>query len=255
MIWTGFHIRSDIFSHDVLDRGETSLNVTVNAGTVTGPHNKVNNKNNQDAYASLQENGHTVIAVADGAGSLRLSDIGASIAASTSVAETMDALNDGIDTMGAVQKGLEAARHALLDRDDHEEIGCTIALAAISGDTWAVAVVGDAFAVVSYANNHHTLIRPDKIGEFANLTTLLTSRNNNYQPLYYSGDEPIVAISLSSDGLENVSITENAPSPGFWNPVVKRALEDDGMDVQAFLDYMDDKEKVVDDTTLVIAHR
>ena len=73
VIWTGFHIQSDIFSHDVLDRGETSLNdLTVNAGTVTGPHNKVNNKNNQDSYASLQENGHTVVAVADGAGSLRL---------------------------------------------------------------------------------------------------------------------------------------------------------------------------------------
>lgn len=234
---------------------ETPLStLSIDAGTVVGPHHRDRETGNQDALAHLQENGHTVLAVADGAGSLAKSDIGAAVASSTAVEETMDALNGGVPLMEALTRGMEEARRVLLERDDRNEIGCTLALAAVSGSTWGVAVVGDAFAVVSLAEDHHVLVRPERQSEFANITPLITSRT--FEPLYHHGEEgeDIVAISLASDGLENVSLESSGPSAGFWNPIVTRALNG-GMDVGAFLQFMGDHDKLVDDTTLAIAHR
>jgi hypothetical protein len=45
----------------------------ISAGSITGPHHVKNNEENQDHHYSITENGVTVIAVADGAGSLSLS--------------------------------------------------------------------------------------------------------------------------------------------------------------------------------------
>lgn len=228
------------------------MSITVNAGTIVGPHHLKRGEENQDAFVYLTENGYGVIAVADGAGSLPLSHIGAHIASSTAANEAMDALNSHCSAEEAVQKGIELAREALLNRDDVDKIGCTLAVGVITDEGWATGVVGDAFAVVSYDVDSHDLVQPEAISEYANVTKLLTSKD--YNPLYVSGDEEIIALTVSSDGLEDTSLKDNFPSAGFWNPVISRALEGK-MDVQAFLYYMNDNEKIYDDTTLVIATR
>lgn len=228
------------------------MSITVNAGTLVGPHHLKRGEKNQDAFAFLTENGYGVVAVADGAGSLSLSDIGAHIASSTSVNEAMDALNAGCSPEESVQKGIETARDALLNRDDFKLLGCTLALAVITDDGWATGVVGDAFTVVSYDTDNHELVRPESVSEFANITKLLTS--NDYNPIYKSGDEEVVALSVSSDGLDQTSIKDDFPSAGFWNPIITRSI-DGSMDVQKFLYFMNDSEKIYDDTTLAVATR
>lgn len=228
------------------------MSITVSAGTLVGPHHLKRGEKNQDAVAFLTENGYGVVAVADGAGSLSLSDIGAHIASSTSVNEAMDALNSGCSPEESVQKGIEIARDALLNRDDFKLLGCTLALAVITDEGWATGVVGDAFTVVSYDTDNHELVRPESTSEFTNVTKLLTS--NDYDPLYKSGDDRVVALSVSSDGLDDTSIKDNFPSAGFWNPVVSRSL-DGNMDIQAFLYHMNDKELIYDDTTLGVMTR
>lgn len=236
----------------LLTIGVYAMSVMVNAGTIMGPHHQLRGEDNQDAFQYLVENGWGVVAVADGAGSLSASHIGAKIAASTSVNESMDALNSGCSPEEAVVVGIESARDALLARDDYRKTGCTLALGVLTENGWATGVVGDAFTVLSYGENNHIIIRPDSVSEFANITKLLTSKD--YGPRYASGSEELIALSVSSDGLDFASLKDGEPSSGFWNPMINRALEGD-MDIQSFLYHMQDKEKIVDDTTLAIMTR
>lgn len=225
--------------------------MTVFAGTITGPTHVRQGTENQDAYWFLEEKGFTVIAVADGAGSLPRSALGAQLASSTAVNETMDALLDGRSFHSAIELGIESARNTLLSRQDAHEIGCTIAVAAMSNKGgWGAGVVGDAFALISTDVDNHAILQPTSDAEFANFTKLLTSRDHS--PVYDSGDELLKAISVSSDGLTNTSVIEGEASPRFWSPIITRALNED-MNVQSFLYYMNDNEKIYDDTTLVIA--
>lgn len=226
--------------------------VSINFGTINGPYHD-GEEDNQDAYYFLQENGYSVIAVADGAGSLKNSKVGANIAVTTAVNEIMDSLSCGDIMEGAVRKGVESAREALLQRDDYKDLGCTLAVAALADDEYSIGIVGDAFAVVSLSDKDHIFYQPESDAEYANVTELLTSKK--YTPLYYSSSDDIpAAITVSSDGLLNSTISKNEPTSGFWNPVISRCL-DDSMDIQSFLYYMQDNEKIVDDTTLVVASR
>lgn len=222
----------------------------ISAGSINGPHHRIRNEENQDYFYHITENGITVIAVADGAGSLSQSHIGAKLASTTAVCETIDAILDGNNLESAVQIGVDRARDTLLDRDDRKQIGCTLAVAVISDQGWAAGVVGDAFAVISLADDSHQIIQPTSDSEFANITKLLTSKD--YSPMYRSGTESALAVSAASDGLLQASLKDGKPLAGFWTPIVKRASEE-AFNVSSFLEHMDANEKISDDTTLVVA--
>lgn len=228
----------------------------VSAGTITGPMHKRNNEVNQDSYSYVQESGYTVIAAADGAGSLgENSAVGASLASSVSVEKTLEALLEGDDIEEALQKGIEEARDTLIEREDWDTLGCTLSVAVDTPDDgWGVALVGDAFAVISVEEENHVLIHREPDSEYANITKLLTSKN--YDPLYVSGLDKIFAMSVASDGLTNLSINiaDNEASTSFWDPIIQRASNDQ-MNVNAFLEFLERKEKLYDDTTLVIASK
>ena len=102
--------------------------MNIYAGTITGPYHEQRGETSQDAYWFLQERGFTVLAVADGAGSLPRSGVGAEIAVNTAVNETMDDLLSGESLEEAVRSGIECAQTSLTIRDDAHEIGCTLCL-------------------------------------------------------------------------------------------------------------------------------
>lgn len=224
----------------------------IHAGTIVGPHHKKQGEGNQDAFAYIQENGYTIIACADGAGSLKNSGVGASIAAATSVEEVLDALIIGNSMEEALHKGVERARDAVMSREDWDTLGCTLSVAVYANDQWGVALVGDSFAVISPEKDDHLLLHRESDSEYANITKLLTS--SNYDPMFVYGNGPVVAMSVASDGLTNLSIDlkDKQPTNAFWNPVVSRCADHE-LDIQSFLFHMDDKEKLYDDTTLVVA--
>lgn len=224
----------------------------INAGTIVGPHHRRNNEENQDSLYYRQESEYTVIAAADGAGSLKNSKMGADLASYISVEETLRSLleNESIDQ--SLQNGVQKAREELLNHKNSKTMGCTLALAVHSPDGWGVALVGDAFAIVSESFTEHRLIHRKPDSEYTNITKLLTS--DNYDPLYITDEDEIVALSVATDGLTNLSvnIAENLASPNFWTPLITRASENT-MNVEAFLKHLDTNEKLYDDTTLVIA--
>lgn len=228
-------------------------NIRISAGTIESPEHKENNQGNQDAFAYLQENGYTVIAVADGDSSLGENSVtGASIAAATSVEEALDSLIAGNDIDEALHAGVEASREVLLSRDDWNTLGCTLSLAVIAHNSWGVALVGDAFAVVSQDNDDHTLISRNQDTDNPENPKLLT--DNEYNPLFMYGEGEIEAISVSSDGLAKLSLnlSEREAYHEFWSPLIEQSLRGD-LEVQNFLNLMAENEKIYDDTTLVIA--
>lgn len=222
----------------------------ISAGTITGPHHRIRNEENQDFYHSISEKGVTVIAVADGAGSLELSHVGAQLAATTVVGETIDCYFDGNEPEDAVRCGIEKTRDMLLERDDRDLIGCTLSVAIITEKGWAVGVVGDSFAVVSFEDDTHEMIQAVSDSEFVNITKLVTSRDHD--PIFRSGPEQPIGLSVATDGLLHASLQDGVPLQGFWTPIVKRAAEEN-LDVEELLAHMHYRDKITDDTTLVIA--
>lgn len=221
------------------------------AGTITGPYHEQRGETSQDAYWFLQERGFTVLAVADGAGSLPRSGVGAEIAVNTAVNETMDDLLGGESLEEAVRSGIECAQTSLTIRDDAHEIGCTLALAAYHEDGgWAAGTIGDSFIVITADRDAHTLITSPKPSEFNNITHLLTT--SNVQPTIEHGEDRPLMISVASDGLAGASTKSGTPSGAFWAKVSDYATSGEGLDVDALLEFMNAEGRIEDDTTLII---
>ena len=224
------------------------MSIHVYSGTISGPY-KDAERINQDSLAYLQENGYTVIAVADGAGSLKSSHIGSNLAANTAVNVAMDQLISGCDVEESLYSAVEEARSVLVGRDDSKDVGCTLVVGIITDDQWGVVLVGDSFAVASYPESHD-LIEREQDSEFINQTKLLTS--HNHDPLYLVDDSEIIALTIATDGLYHASTQKNQASVNFWNPLISMA-EKGKLNINDFLSFMNDKEKIEDDTTMIIA--
>lgn len=221
----------------------------VSAGTLMGPYHKKHGIPNQDAHGSLLRDDYVVIAAADGAGSLELSDIGSRLAVDV-VLEEIDcsSMSHGLDLL--VELSIESAKETLNNHPDRDKIGCTLAVAVAGPEGWAVGVVGDAFAVVQTEIGEYKLITSPPAGEYANITKLLTS---DVAPTTIAhGNDKILGLAVSSDGLELASLQGGMPVGGFWDPVFSWSLTG-SLDVEQLFTHMNTQDKIVDDTTLVVA--
>lgn len=242
--------------------GENSTNPWVVIGdTVIGPPSKKRDTPNQDDFGYIQTHDqnhtpHVLIAVADGAGSLDLSHFGAELAVQTVLETGADCLHNTHESVDNIAHIIGAtARKALNDHPDRKHLGSTLA-AAIANDTdYAVTITGDAFAVIAYDDGTHRLLQNPKVGEYANITKLLTSPR--VDTTVYSGSmENVIGIAVSSDGLAHSTIDNQTETPtsGFWGTVFTKTA-DRSLDVQAVFEYMRSVDKIDDDTTMVVAVR
>lgn len=217
----------------------STMHTTV--GTVTGPHHLSKGEDNQDRVLQTTHNGLTLIAVSDGAGSLKNSGLGADIA--LQAAETALHEIDEVSDDSAIYI-VEQARAAVLEQDDHE-LGCTLALCLTDMSSWAVAGIGDSFAVVQ-ANGAliHFSSAPN---EYANITQLLTSVDVDVWA--FDGSD-IQAAAVCSDGLEHKTLVNQEPHEGFWGDIFNRVSN--GLEIQDVLEFMNAKEMLDDDTTTAI---
>lgn len=221
---------------------------TVSASTIIGPGK--NGTVNQDYHYWASENGTLVAAVADGAGSLELSHIGATLAAQTACEETLDAIHDGCSFEEAIVKGFECAREALLERDDWKKLGCTLSVTIVGEEGWVSGSVGDAFTVVLGHDGNLTTVQAPRESEFANITKLLTSKG--IEPTIESHDEIPAGFAVSSDGLLRLSTeASGAASAGFWLPLFSR-VEQDTDAAEKFLQWLNHNAHLDDDTTLIM---
>jgi hypothetical protein len=218
-------------------------------GTVEGPYHRKNGIPNQDVAYWHETEELFIGAVADGAGSLKHSDVGAFDAASAAVTAVYEALAT-VPFEELVARGIEAGQAAQLANEDYKEYGSTLTMVILAADgRWAAGGVGDSFAVIHLEDGSHELVTGTAIGEFANITELLTSKE--IHPLYADGDGA-VGFSLSSDGLENVALSKKEAHPGFWNGIRDKA-NDGSLRVDELFGWLDSLDRIVDDTTLLTA--
>lgn len=156
-------------------------------GSVPGPLLEKLGKNNQDAYLSMNMNTEQygsilIVAVADGAGSLKHSREGAEFCVKFFVKTMIQKIIDfgGVDDpyesrdsgiVGLLPELVAGSflvvRDKLMEIEDYLEYGCTLAVGVYVDDCWCVGVVGDASAVVLFPFSSITSVEGKvlKIGE------------------------------------------------------------------------------------------
>ena len=164
----------------------------------------------QDRTWSLEANGVTAIALADGAGSARLSHEGAEIAVQTvcrTLCERFDELYASASPMEMRMEALREVRkklrlHAAERKEDVGSFACTLLAVAVRGDDYLLIHVGD--GVIGYQKSGELLVasRPQN-GEFANATTFVTSPDALKKARVLRGRQPeLEGFILMSDGCE-----------------------------------------------------
>ena len=164
----------------------------------------------QDRVLSMERNGVTAIALADGAGSAALSHEGAECA----VQAVCELLCENFDALFSAQSSAEV-RHFLLSgvrdrireraRELNAECGqlaCTLLAVAVRGDAYLLFHVGD--GVIGYRKSGKLLVASaPQNGEFANTTTFVTSPDALMHSRALRGVQPrIEGFFLMSDGCE-----------------------------------------------------
>lgn len=204
-------------------------------------------------------------AVADGAGSARLAEVGASVASSAVCSQVRKRLRDtgsfGSDEIVAC---IERARDTVFDQAEADgtpprELACTL-LVAVVGPTNAVfAQIGDGAIVVSASGAAERAL-PAEPTEYANVTHFLTGEDWR-EHLRVVETTPPPWFAMLTDGLEPLCIDPRTDTPvaGFFEAFVEaiRGASPDVSKLVVPLRQFLGSERVTartdDDTTLLVA--
>ena len=232
----------------------------------------------QDAHGyEVAEGNYLIAAVADGAGTAPLGDIGADAAVRAAVAASRAALAharpsfaDGDawrrllgDIVAAARRAVEdeAARRAQEARD----LATTLILLVAGDDGVAAAHVGDGATVVADADDRLLALTVPRHGEYVNEVVFLTAPDalaaaqfSVWHPAEGQGGR-LAHVALFSDGLQDVALNlrDNAPYPPFFAPIFRFVSEEKDAsraraDLADFLSGPRLRARTDDDVTLVI---
>ena len=227
----------------------------------------------QDAHGVKQLVGDgLIVAVADGAGSASLAEVGARIAVEVSVqtlerrmlavrgANAQISGDDLKDVLAAVQSALEAEADAR--REPLRELATTLLLVSVSAEQVAVLQVGDGAVVAINARQELFALTVPPDAEYANATTFVTSPDALESAQIVVNTTPITALALFSDGLQRLALKlpEGIPHAPFFTPLFTFAagMEDQtqgAAQLASFLRSPRITERADDDLTLVLAVR
>lgn len=234
--------------------GSTEVALATTAGTKIGPHHAQKGMPNQDAYDYIEGPGLVTLAVADGAGSLEHSKEGAEFAVEAAVGMAADLIiqsSGPVDLVEVLKESMVEARKAVKTHPQWEKAGCTLTLAAVTEDSFAVGVVGDSFAVLQTADSALHLVQPPSVGEFANITKLLTSDDFTFSIVSGSTSD-LLSIALCSDAFEQATLEKRVPTAGFWSKIFAMAFTG-SLNVEQLIGFMDSQGKIEDDATMIVS--
>ncbi len=248
-------------------------NWRVVAASVTGVSHEKANLPCQDAHAFRQlSNSVLICAVADGAGSAALSEIGSRIAVQVSV-ETLERRIQSASAAGAniesadLQAALRAVQQALeteaeTRREPLREFATTLLLVVVYSDQIAALQVGDGAVVAQNAAKELVAITVPPDAEYANATTFVTSPDALESAQIVIQTLPLTGLAMFSDGLQRLALKlpEGTPHAPFFTPLFRFAhqMEDAQQGTQqltAFLRSPRITERADDDLTLLLAVR
>ncbi len=226
----------------------------------------------QDAHQWVElANGTLIAAVADGAGSAALGEVGARSAVGASVAHIIRQLNDAeapADEEGwsaILTSSLQSARLKVEQIAEEEksllrELASTLIVVVANAQIVAATQVGDgASIVIDDMGDLIALTRP-QLGEYINETTFLVSANylEGAQLVFRKGMARNIAI--ISDGLQMLALKMPGGDPyaPFFKPLfsfVANAREEAPEQLASFLRSSRISERTNDDLTLLLAGR
>ena len=216
--------------------------------TVPGPQHTAQGLPNQDSIFYAVKEDLAFGMVADGAGSLEFSDQGSLKAVAAAAGLISSQERDTLEELAAA--ALEEAEFVLKQLPDYKAYGTTLSLVLMNeAGEWATGSVGDSFSVVHLTSGEHVLTTGESAGSYANVTRLLTS--DTVGAVTKSGTGAC-GFSLASDGLELITLKDGEAYPGFWNGLLAKA-KDGSLDVLRLFAWLEEAEKIVDDTSLVTA--
>ena len=228
----------------------------------------------QDAHRWTHlADGTLIAAVADGAGSARYGEIGATVASRTCVEAIVAARaiatapwSDGvwrttiIDSIKACTAAVQAEAHAR--RVTVRDLATTLLIVVATNDAVYAAQIGDGAVVVDLGNELLAVTGP-KGGEYLNETTFIVSPDAMEQVQFQAWHGEAAHIGMFSDGLQMLALNMPAatPYPPFFAPLfgfISR-LGDNEMEAKAqltqFLGSPRITERTDDDLTLLLAAR
>ena len=228
--------------------------------------------------STYQVTGEVLIAaVADGAGSAAMSDVGSVLAAKTSVETAERLLSEYHDhgphpvhntclklvVTGAIKEARHELRRESKRRDiEVKQLATTLLLVVHTRYLLAAAQIGDGAMVVSdRLGKYATIIAPQR-GEYVNETNFLTSPDAmsklDVRTDRVRGDVPRLA--MFTDGLQDLvlSSADDMPHAPFFNPVFswlgsQTISSDTDRKLAAFLESPKVTDQVDDDLTLLLA--
>lgn len=240
---------------DELSHSLGSTELRLSADSQIGPYHVQMGYPNQDAYDFIQGEGFLSLAVADGAGSLERSDEGSQLAVVASAGTAADLVlraqraDSEPDLQEILAEAILEARGAVLSLDYWEQAGSTLVLAVLTADSFAVATLGDSFAVIQDSVGDFHLVQPPSVGEFANITKLITSKEFTVTMATGSLSE-LRGLALASDAFEHATLEQRVPTAGFWTQIFGMARQG-RLSVFELIRFMDGQGKIEDDATLI----
>ncbi len=243
----------------------------VAGASVCGGSHQKNGQPCQDAHAWRElPGGGLVLAVADGAGSAQLSQIGAARAAISAVdwiSELMAEQQPSTDDewhellLASIRTAHESVLQAAANRQvSPREMATTLILLVALPGVAVAAQVGDGAAVVMLDAQNLVAITAPQSGEYINETAFFTSPNYLEVVQFGIRRGRVQGIAAFSDGLQLLALhlPEATPHKAFFTPFFTMVSDNEDtwetqQQLQRFLRSDRIKERADDDLTLVVA--
>ena len=211
-----------------------------------------------------------VAAVADGAGSAKLSQEGSALASQASVDKACELVGSGVESFEEVlASAFSAAKSAIESKADScgnpiRDYATTLIVAVCMPDRTVVGQIGDgaSVAMLKDSQEHKLLVQPQR-GEYVNETQFITSRGWRDSLRLIEYDEGVEFLTMFTDGLEHLALVSSAgsaPHAPFFNPLLIWTKEQECEDtaskiLQSFLKSPRFASRADDDLTLLLALR
>lgn len=208
------------------------LTWTVLTASVAGSSHRRTGRACDDAHRTLATGDITVLAVADGAGSARMSRVGAQTAVNAATGHTAQALISGLTPREVMWESLHFARSMVMRTAvslggsvTTSDLSCTLLIAAVGPFGLATGQIGDGAIVAGFDGDRSlTNLTPPSTSEYLNVTDFLTSDTFREAAVIGYLDEQPDRLALMSDGVEHLAITgsDARPEHRFFEPLFHR---------------------------------
>jgi hypothetical protein len=224
-----------------------------------------------DLACAIAADGTFVAAVADGAGSASMAEVGARTAVQVVVGFVQKALEQREhEPVRMLRNAAQEARNRLADlAREHgtelRELACTLLAVIVGPQTGAALQIGDGVIVLGRDGSDWGWVFWPQRGEFANTTHFLTDEDAASFLRVEELNEPFSEVALMTDGLERLALhyaTTSAYRP-FFEAIFKPLHHTDGegkieslsIELEKFLVSEAVRERTDDDVSLIIGTR